>query len=107
MARTKHCAWCGEKIKPGAPTQFLANDKTNIYHELCLWGMCATKGWSYLQQPGGSAPYNLLIDCAAACHEYGAAGQGALVLGIDVIWYEREGEYYRPYHPQCAPSRVE
>jgi hypothetical protein len=108
MARSKACGWCGEKIRPGESTKFDTRYKDAIFHGACFWGMCVTKGWSYLQQGGSPVvPPDLVIDCAADCHEYGLAGQGMLVVGRDPIWYEREGEVYRPYHPQCSPSRIE
>lgn len=108
LAKLKSCGWCGEKIRPNEPTKFDTRYKDAIFHAACIWGMCVSKGWSYLQKGGSSVvPTDLVIDCAAGCQEYGSAGQGRLTIGKDPIWYEREGEVYRPYHPNCSPSKLD
>ena len=101
MPKAKHCGHCGEKLKPSDSTRFDTVDREAIYHEHCLWGIFARRGWSYLQQPGGSAPQGLRIKCFDC--------DGELVLGQIPIWYERDFDIggYRPYHPACAPSKVD
>ena len=106
MARPRKCGHCGEAIRPGQTTRFDIRVKDVVFHEHCFAGVCLARGWSFLQKPGGIPPPDLIIDCAADCHAYGPAGQGFLVVGTDAIWYEREGDHYRPYHPACAPSKL-
>ena len=106
MARPRKCGACGEAIRPGQPTRFDTRIKDAVFHEHCFAGVCLARGWSFLQQAGGVVPNGTVIRCTEACHVYGRAGQGLLLVGQDTIWYEREGEHYAPYHPDCAPSKL-
>lgn len=102
--RSRRCGHCGEVIKDGAPTRFDTLDPEVIYHERCFWGICARRGWSFVQKLGSRPPADLIMRCNG-CDELILPIRGR----VDSVWYEKDVDIpgYLPYHPDCSPSKLD